>query len=200
MQRAWITGLTLAGVLGTGGAAFAGMSITHTDGNSVEAQAPALASDTTLGTSATTYRLGNAGTVTISVTGGAITIVSAEPAAGWTLVGSSVPGTHVEVQLSDGTQVLTFSADLVDGAAVAALAAAPSAAAAPAAPAPATQAAPAIAAAPAPRPATPVVVLEPTPRQPVVTTAGTVRPPRTTVTSPGIHTTEPEHQGGGSDD
>ena len=112
------------------------------------------------GQSTTTYRLGNAGTVTMSVTGGAITIVSAQPAAGWTLVGSSVPGTHVEVQLSDGTQVLTFSADLVNRAAVAALAAAPSAAAAPAAPAPATQAAPAIAAAPAPRPATPVVVLE----------------------------------------
>jgi hypothetical protein len=194
MQRAWITGLTLAGVVGTGGAAFAGMSLTHTDGNAVEAQAPAASAATTAPTTSTTYRLGDAGLVTLDSAGGVITVTSVLPSAGWTVVTSSNPGLHVEVSLTDGVEVLQMTADLVDGRIVAALNSS----------ATTTTAAPTPAAAPAPASASPVVVLVPTPHAPVAAT---------TATSGSTHVTTPsgasrhhsagheanEHEGGSDD-
>jgi hypothetical protein len=193
MQRAWITGLTLAGVVGTGGAAFAGMSLTHTDGNAVEAQAPAASAATTAPTTSTTYRLGDAGLVTLDSAGGVITVTSVLPSAGWTVVTSSNPGLHVEVSLTDGVEVLQMTADLVDGRIVAALNSSAT-----------TTAAPTPAAAPAPASASPVVVLVPTPHAPVAAT---------TATSGSTHVTTPsgasrhhsagheanEHEGGSDD-
>jgi hypothetical protein len=169
MQRAWITGLTVAGVVGTGGAAFAGMSLTHTDGGTVEAQSPAATASTALSTS-TTYRLGDAGLVTLDSAGGVITVTSVVPASGWTLVASSAPGVHVEVSLTDTVQVVQMSADLVDGRIVASLNA--SATSTTLAPAPEPAAAPAAVQAPtpAPAPANRVVVLVPTPKATVAAT------------------------------
>jgi hypothetical protein len=188
MQRAWITGLTLAGVVGTGGAAFAGMSLTHTDGNAVEAQAPAPTASTMAATTSTTYRLGDAGLVTLDSAGGVITVTSVRPSAGWTVVTSSNPGLHVEVNLTDTVEVLQMTADLVDGRIVATLNSSAT-----------TTAAPTPAAAPAPASASPVVVLLPTPHASVAATTATSG--STHVTTPSGATRNPsgEHEGGSDD-
>jgi hypothetical protein len=194
MQRAWITGLTLAGVLGTGGAAFAGMSVGHSDGSAVEAQAPGTTSATTSATATdttTTYRLGDAGTVTISVAGGVITVAGVEPATGWTQVGSSAAGVHVDVTLTDGTQLLHFAADLVDGRAVASLTNAPTGTVAPPTNTPIV---------PAPRAATPVIVLTTVPAKPVTTTAASGSAPSSPSSTRTAETTRTAEKEGGSDD
>ena len=122
MKRSWITGLTLASVAGTGGAAFARMSVVNHDGSAVEAQAAALKAGTVAPASATTtYRLGTAGTVTITTAGGGISVDAATPATGWLLLNTGAPGTHVEVSFTDLTQTVTFVADVVDGRAVVSL-------------------------------------------------------------------------------
>jgi hypothetical protein len=193
MQRTWITGLTLAGVLGTGGAAFAGMALTHTDGSSVEAQAPGATLGTLATSTATTYRLGDAGLATLDSAGGTITITGVEPSVGWTVVSSSNPGLHVELSLTDTVQVLQMTADLVDGRIVASLTST----------ATNTTAAPAPASAPAPAPATPVVLV-PTTRPAVAATtavSGSTRP--STPSGPTQHGSGEHERGeheGGSDD
>jgi hypothetical protein len=188
MQRAWITGLTVAGVLGTGGAAFAGMSFTHTDGAAVDAQAPGASTSALTTSTATTYRVGDAGLVTLDSAGGTITIISIEPATGWTVLARSVPGVHIEISLTDTVQVLQMTADLVDGHIVANLTSTGVN----------TTVAPSPASAPAPAPATPVVLV-PTTRPVVAATtsaSGSTRP--TTPSGPAQR--ERGEREGGSDD
>ncbi|MBI4932547.1 MAG: hypothetical protein HY828_01635 [Actinobacteria bacterium] len=115
MNKAWITGLTLAGVAGSAGAAFAGIAADNQGGSSVEAQG--LAAETSTSAAATqtaTYQVGAAGTVTLTAANGAITVDSALPGAYWTLVGYGTPAAHVEVQFADAAQQVTFVADLVN--------------------------------------------------------------------------------------
>jgi hypothetical protein len=187
MQRAWITGLTLAGVLGTGGAAFAGMSLTHTDGSAVEAQASGGTIGTLAASTATTYRLGDAGLVTLDSAGGIINITSIQPAAGWTVLSRTNPGVHLELSLTDTVQVLQMTADLVDGRIVANLSATST-----------TTVASAPASAPTPAPATPVVLVPTTRGTVAATTAvsGSTRP--STPSGPSQH--EQGEREGGSDD
>jgi hypothetical protein len=190
MQRAWITGLTLAGVLGTGGAAFAGMSLTHIDGSAVEAQSPAAAATTAAVSTATTYRLGDAGLVTLDSAGGMITITSVTPSTGWSVVASSNPGLHVELSLTDTVQVLQLTADLVDGKIVAALTtSSPVADPTTAAPAPA----------PAPASASPVVALVPTARPAIVATTSASGSTHVTKKSGSTRHESDEREGGDDD-
>ena len=155
MKRSWITGLTMAGVAGTGGAAFAGMSVINHDGSPVEAFGGTAASAST-----TTYQLGTAGTVTITSGRGIISVDSTSPATGWSFMAATTPSTHVAVTLTDTVQIITFTADPVDGRVVVALTNAASGNVS--APAPAGGSG----LAPAPRAATPVIMLTPSPRQP----------------------------------
>ena len=71
MNKAWITGLTLAGVAGSAGAAFAGISSSDQVGSSVEAQGLPLETSTTEAAARTfTYQVGAAGTVTLTAANG----------------------------------------------------------------------------------------------------------------------------------
>jgi hypothetical protein len=116
MNKAWITGLTLAGVAGSAGAAFAGISSDSQGSTPVEAQGlPAETSTTQAATQTSTYQVGAAGTVTLTAANGVLTVDSALPGTFWTLVGYGTPATHVEVQFSDAAQQVTFMADLVNG-------------------------------------------------------------------------------------
>lgn len=115
MNKAWITGLTLAGVAGSAGAAFAGIAADSQGGSAVEAQGLAAETSTTEAAAQTaTYQVGAAGTVTLTAANGAITVDSALPGAYWTLVGYGTPAAHVEVQFADAAQQVTFVADLLD--------------------------------------------------------------------------------------
>ncbi len=115
MNRAWITGLTLAVVAGSAGAAFATASSTTHD-SAAQAQgleAAAVAPDTEAPAAAFNYQVGTAGAVSITSSGGVLTITGALPAPGWTLVTYSSPAAHVEAQFTDSLQIVTFGADLV---------------------------------------------------------------------------------------
>ena len=120
MSRTWITGLTIAGIAGTGGAAaFAGMSSEHsaTEPTSTDASTPSAgtADDHGQASEHVTYQIGTIGTVTLEVEGDRLEIEGTTVTTGWGLVATSVPGTHVGAQFTDGTQLVTFSADLVNG-------------------------------------------------------------------------------------
>jgi len=120
MNRSWITAVTLATVAGSG-AAFTGVVANSHD---APAKAQALTpvapqalvrADPTTTTPARTlnYQVGAAGVANLTIANGALTVNNATASAGWTLVSSSGPGTHIDVQFSDGTQLVTFGADLV---------------------------------------------------------------------------------------
>lgn len=121
MNRAWITGLALASVAGTSGAAFAGMSADEQI--SLPGELAASGSETSVlavpsstdaaASSAVTYQVGPAGSVTLTRTGDVLTVTTTTAGTGWTVLGASVPGSHVAVQFSDTLQVVTFSADVV---------------------------------------------------------------------------------------
>lgn len=133
MNKTWITALTVAGVAGSAGAAYAGVAITNAHDGQVEAQGitavasvPSLPSPASApGAQTATYQVGSAGTVTISNTAGVISVQSALPAAGWTVMGYTNPAGHVEVQFTNSLQTVTFNADVVSGVTVASLAMAP---------------------------------------------------------------------------
>ena len=120
MNRSWITAVTLATVAGSG-AAFTGVvANSHDAPAKAEALTPVVPealvrTDPTTTTPARSlnYQVGAAGVANLSIANGALTVNSATASAGWTLVSSSGPGTHIDVQFSDGTQVVTFVADLV---------------------------------------------------------------------------------------
>lgn len=120
MNRSWITALTLATVVGTGGA-FVGV-ITASNEQPVaaapEPTLPALAGlvDVTtphLDPSGTVaYRLDSVGIVTVQVANGGLTVVSSVADPGWTAASVTGSGTHAEAAFTDGEQLVTFTADL----------------------------------------------------------------------------------------
>lgn len=121
MNRSWITAVTLATVAGSG-AAFTGVVANSHDPAPAKAEAltpvapQALVRTEPTATSpgrSLNYQVGAAGTATLTIANGSLTVNSATASAGWTLVSSSGPGTHIDVQFSDGTQLVTFGADLV---------------------------------------------------------------------------------------
>ena len=63
----------------------------------------------------TMYQVGVAGTVTISSNGSTLTIVSVDPAAGWSEEVEAGSGGEVEADLRDGTRRIQFNAELEDG-------------------------------------------------------------------------------------
>ena len=143
MKKTWITGITVAAVAGTGGAAFASMQATTHDNTADAAPQPAVSAvETTMAARAYSYQAGPAGTVNLTVDDGAMKVDSALPIAGWSVVSYSAPASHLEVSFTDGLQIVTFIADLTGGEVVASLSAAP-APTVPTTPAPAPATAPA---------------------------------------------------------
>ncbi|MDO8364486.1 MAG: hypothetical protein Q7V88_16455 [Actinomycetota bacterium] len=110
MNKAWITGLSLAGVVGTAGAAYAGFAEGAASGPIAAADAP-VASQPHHDARTVSYQVGVAGTVTLTLADGSVTVSGATAGAGWVVLSSTVPGAHVEVQFSDSLQVVTFAAD-----------------------------------------------------------------------------------------
>lgn len=132
MGRAWLTGVTLAGVVGSGGAAVAGVAVMNDSVapsaspsaiESAEAALPPLDDpDAPPATSVipgspvlTTYDVGGAGAVTIAAGPDSMVADGIVPGAGWTLLGTGGDQQHLEVQFADATMVVTFVADLVGG-------------------------------------------------------------------------------------
>ena len=117
MNRKWITGLTLAGVVGSGGAAFAGIAAGgdgHQESSPTTAQANlGVTADGTVTGRTVSYQVGAAGSVTLTVTDGALTVTGTSATTGWTVLGIAGAGTHAEVQFADALQLVTFAADLV---------------------------------------------------------------------------------------
>lgn len=120
MNRSWITALTLATVVGTGGA-FVAVITAPNDQPVAASPEPAEASLVTpvdvtsprleaQGTVA--YRLDAVGIVTVQVAEGKLTVVSSVADPGWKTTGSTATGTHAEAQFTDGAQLVTFTADL----------------------------------------------------------------------------------------
>lgn len=209
MNKAWITALSIAGIAGSAGAAYTGLSADANDGGPVEAQGLPAAPVTTLAAIPTpvgsptadpataTYQVGAAGTVTVVNTNGVVSVQSAMPSPGWTVLGYTSPAGHVEVRFANPLQTVTFNADVVDGTMVASLAEAPTA---PTIEVP-TTAAPAEAptTAPAPQPATPVAA----PAAPVTSPQEThsttpAAPSHAATTAPSSHSSQSASSGGGS--
>ncbi|MEQ1702967.1 MAG: hypothetical protein ABMA25_22905 [Ilumatobacteraceae bacterium] len=115
-NRARIIGLAVAGVAGTSGAAFAGMSVQDEQSSAqpVIAEATTTATAEAAGADGTvTYQVGAAGTVAVTRTAGSLSVSSATAGAGWSVLAISGPGGHVEVQFTDTFQLVTFGADAV---------------------------------------------------------------------------------------
>jgi hypothetical protein len=123
MNRTWITALTVATVAGSG-AAFAGVVANTNDTPAAAQPLPAINPQSALmqvqtkpgvttPTRTLNYQVGNAGVATLTIANGALTVDNAVVSTGWTMTSASAPGTHVDVQFTDGTQVVTFGADLV---------------------------------------------------------------------------------------
>jgi hypothetical protein len=123
MNRTWITGLTLAGVAGSGGA-FAAAATSGTDVPAA-AQAPSVVNASEFVQAPTSrtinYQVGAAGTVTVTVTNGVLNVDSTTFGTGWTGGATAAAGLHVEVQFTDMAQLVTFGADLVNNELVVAL-------------------------------------------------------------------------------
>jgi hypothetical protein len=68
----------------------------------------------------TTYDLGGAGSVTVDVIDGRMTLVDATAAAGWTVTDADIDAltNEVEVELTDGSMIVDFEVVLVNGALV----------------------------------------------------------------------------------
>ncbi len=127
MNRAWLTALTLAGVAGSAGAAFANVVATpeaaatpdvqvNPQVNSVNPSAAfAAAAVANRPAQSTTYQLSGVGTITLSVRPGVLTVGAITTVPAWSVQAISAPGASVTVQLAAGTQVVTFRADLVRG-------------------------------------------------------------------------------------
>jgi hypothetical protein len=137
MNRKWLTGLTLAGVAGSGGAAFAAVGETATKPAPAPAsvaqavaQLPVVTEASTAttasgGTAAettdaplpsirtVTYQIGNAASLTIEIDGTQLTVREIDPSDGWSVAAISNSGVHVDVQFTDGTQIVGFVIDLV---------------------------------------------------------------------------------------
>lgn len=207
MNRAWKTGLALGGVLGSAGAAYAGVSA-GTEHASLSAEpSAAVAAAQHTATHVVSYQVGTAGSVQLTSVGGVLSVSSATAASGWTLVSSTSPGAHIEVQFSDGLQLVTFSADAGEDGISVALANVPAPGAPTTTAAPAPMGVTVIADDPIPGSTTP----RPTPATPAPTNPTTAptsphtEPPHTTqpapaTTQPSPATTSAPSSGGGDDD
>lgn len=122
MNRSWITGLTLASVAGSGGA-FAAAASSHDAPVAAQLQTGIPAGQFVQAAQGRTvnYQVGVAGTVTLSIADGVLTVTDATVGTGWTTVTTVGVGTHVEVQFTDALQLVTFGADLVGNDVVVAL-------------------------------------------------------------------------------
>ena len=65
--------------------------------------------------SSVTYNAGDGGTVTIASNGSSLTIVSVDPAAGWSFEVEIASGLEVEADFRNGTRRIQFNAQLEDG-------------------------------------------------------------------------------------
>lgn len=134
MNRKLLTGLTLATVVGTGGAAYATVAgpadtapaaasagplvtagETSAPAATTSASATAMVASTTAATPGRTisYQVGDAGTVTVDVAESVLTSRGLVPAGGWTIGAMSNSGAHIDVQFANAERVVGFSADLV---------------------------------------------------------------------------------------
>ena len=128
MKRTLLIGVTVAGVAGVYGAAFAASTAPldgaapTTTGLPTETStagattAPTSSTATTVPTHASrtvTYQVGDAGTVTLKVDAGVLTTRQIQPAAGWTVASVSGSGAHTEVHFASSSRLVTFVADLV---------------------------------------------------------------------------------------
>ncbi len=104
MNRKLLTGLTLATVVGTGGAAYA----TVAGPADITPAATAATSGRTI-----SYQVGDAGTVTVDVADSVLTSRGLLPAGGWTIGAMSNSDVHLDVQFANAERVVGFSADLV---------------------------------------------------------------------------------------
>jgi hypothetical protein len=193
MNRLWISSLSLAGVVGSGGAAWASLSDPGTTsappveavGISVAAPASTVTSVPTAPTTVS-YQVGAAGIVTVDLVADGATVTAVSPGAGWTVGAASAAGAHLEVVFTDALQVVTFAADLVDGSLVPSV----SAVAQPGAPVPAPMAvteisAPTAASTRAPAPPAATAPIQPTaPTTPLATPAPVVMPAPSATTAP----------------
>lgn len=136
MKRSMITGLAVAGVVGSAGAAFAGVAANDSGTPSAQAQGPAPTSaqaapapeaGTGLHDRTIQYQVGAAGTVAVTVSGPTLAVTNVTAGTGWSVVGAGGPAAHLEVQFTDTLQLVTFSADLVGDEVVVAVTNAPAA-------------------------------------------------------------------------
>jgi len=113
-----ISGLALVGVVGSAGAAFAGVAAHDTGTLAAQAEAPTDASGTAAQGGAgrhdrtIVYQVGTAGTVAVTVSGSTLTATNVTAGPGWSVVGAGGAAAHLEVQFTDTLQLVTFSADL----------------------------------------------------------------------------------------
>ena len=77
MNRSWITGLALAGVAGTAGAAYAGVAAGDSLGTQTQPAPSTSQQSATTTTRTISYQIGAAGTASISVAGGSLTVIEA---------------------------------------------------------------------------------------------------------------------------
>jgi len=211
MNKAWITALSIAGIAGSAGAAYAGLSVNNNEGAPAEAQGLPAVSVTTLAPmpaaadapaaspATATYQVGAAGTVTVVNENGIVSVQSAMPSPGWTVQGYTSPAGHVEVRFANALQTLTFNADVVDGTMVASFAEAP---AVPTTDVPvSTSPVEAPITAPAPAPATPVTAPAAPATSPQETHTTTPHTPSSAATTaPSSHSGHSASSGGSSHD
>lgn len=111
MNKQLLTGLTIVGVAASAGVAYAGVSVIH---SASAENVPSTAAALQPVTRTIVYQVGGAGQVTINVAGDHLVVHGSAATAGWSVVAASATGTHAEVQFSDGVQLVTFSADMVE--------------------------------------------------------------------------------------
>ena len=127
MRRTWISGLAIAGVIGSGSAAIAGVVRSEVIGADQAAASPPVTTvpvadappDTRITEGSplvTTYDVGGAGRVDLAVGDTAMTVEHAAASEGWSLLDISGDTTTVQVRFTDVASVVTFQARLVDGA------------------------------------------------------------------------------------
>ena len=111
MKKSWLTAVSVVGALGTGSAVvMAGAVINSGSNHQTSAPVPELTMPRT-----SVYQVGDAARISLSSAGGIITVISATPDAGWSVVSTSPAAASVAVTLTDNAQVVTFTASMVSG-------------------------------------------------------------------------------------
>lgn len=111
MKKTWLTAVSVAGVLGTGSAAVMA-------GAAMNAGSHSTSDTSALGISlprSTVYQVGAAARIEVTEAGGVISVISATPTSGWTVTSTSGAGPTATVVLTDGNQIVTFTASMVAG-------------------------------------------------------------------------------------